>query len=431
MFTPKKIIILLFLLFFTIRFFIPLTAQAQAEESKNEISIQIPIPGMTKPCDPKGNYPGQHCVKDIAEYINAFYKYFAGVAGILAATMIVFAGFRWITAGGNATRIEGAKSTLNGAFIGLVLTLTAYVLLNTINPELVTLRFPPLMGVKKVTLATHYCKDLIDFNTLISSGGITDGNKAITSKNQLVCAREYSIPPASAEKAGYTQNYCCGHICPQGDSRVLLLCGNVKGEKLSGDCPQDCYDAKRICEEMDENKCGVVDQMIIEQDKEVSEKTTCRKQDKIKEGDNCVITPIYNQCKPNEKRVSCTFFGEAGDVDTPCWAVNRPKSIDEAGHRKKCTNDARAGAYTDSICCAKIAKSEIDCRDTCQDSGRKNSEVEVSCDEYNLKFFIKIKYQSGGEGDDKDQCPPPKKCCLQLELRSQATPPDIPWYGVK
>ncbi|MFH1366952.1 MAG: M15 family metallopeptidase [Patescibacteria group bacterium] len=94
-----------------------------------KITLQQPLPGFEGAKEVTGN--------TIGEYISAFYRYFAAAAGILATVMILFSGFQWVTASGNASRIEKAKSTMNGALIGLVLTLTAYVLLYAINPGLV------------------------------------------------------------------------------------------------------------------------------------------------------------------------------------------------------------------------------------------------------------------------------------------------------
>lgn len=91
----------------------------------------------------------------IGEYISAFYRYFAGAAAILATVMLLFSGFQWVTASGNASRIEKAKATMNGALIGLVLTLTAYVLLYTINPSLVKWSTLSLGIIPRETLETE------------------------------------------------------------------------------------------------------------------------------------------------------------------------------------------------------------------------------------------------------------------------------------
>ncbi|MFA5069849.1 MAG: M15 family metallopeptidase [Patescibacteria group bacterium] len=104
------------------------TGTENGQGSEVVFEPQIPLPDFAG-----GTVSGSQ----FGEYLKAFYRYFSGVVGILAAAMIVFGGYQWITAAGNASRIQNAKTTISGALVGLVLTLTAYIFLNTINPELV------------------------------------------------------------------------------------------------------------------------------------------------------------------------------------------------------------------------------------------------------------------------------------------------------
>jgi hypothetical protein len=78
----------------------------------------------------------------IGEYINWLYNYSIGIIALLALLAIIIGGFYWIIAGGNASRVSEAKSWINAAISGLVLALTSYLLLFTINSNLVKL--PPI-----------------------------------------------------------------------------------------------------------------------------------------------------------------------------------------------------------------------------------------------------------------------------------------------
>lgn len=51
---------------------------------------------------------------------------FASLLGILFICYIVYAGFTWMTAGGNETKISRAKSTLVTGTIGMLVILAAY-----------------------------------------------------------------------------------------------------------------------------------------------------------------------------------------------------------------------------------------------------------------------------------------------------------------
>jgi len=76
----------------------------------------------------------------LAEYIASLYQYLVGIATILATIMIMYGGFRWVTAAGSPDKIGEAKKTIVGAVIGLALALGSYTVLNLINPDLVTFK---------------------------------------------------------------------------------------------------------------------------------------------------------------------------------------------------------------------------------------------------------------------------------------------------
>ncbi len=75
-------------------------------------------------------------------YINTLYTFFVQAAVILAVLMILVGGFQWLIAIGNQGKIGNAKSTISGAIVGLILALTAYLILAQINSGLI--RFKPL-----------------------------------------------------------------------------------------------------------------------------------------------------------------------------------------------------------------------------------------------------------------------------------------------
>ena len=57
------------------------------------------------------------------------------LAGILAFAMIVFAGFQYLTSGGNTAQQKDAQERITGAIIGLILLFAFYIILYTINPD--------------------------------------------------------------------------------------------------------------------------------------------------------------------------------------------------------------------------------------------------------------------------------------------------------
>lgn len=105
--------------------------------------LQIPIPGVPgltefAKVEIKGE-PGERYIYIpwIGQYIAAIYGWAMGVVGILAVAMIVWGGVIYLTAGGIPERISTAKSYIISAISGLVLAFGSYLLLYTINPDLV------------------------------------------------------------------------------------------------------------------------------------------------------------------------------------------------------------------------------------------------------------------------------------------------------
>ncbi len=49
-----------------------------------------------------------------------------GFLGILALALIIFAGFKWMTAAGNEDQVASAKKLLTAAVIGLIIILSSY-----------------------------------------------------------------------------------------------------------------------------------------------------------------------------------------------------------------------------------------------------------------------------------------------------------------
>ncbi len=77
---------------------------------------------------------------DLATYLGSIFKLGIGLCGVFAVLMIVIGGLEYVMTDKVASK-EDAKTKISGAIVGLLLALSSYILLYTINPDLVSLNF--------------------------------------------------------------------------------------------------------------------------------------------------------------------------------------------------------------------------------------------------------------------------------------------------
>ncbi|MFA6272643.1 MAG: hypothetical protein WC693_06160 [Patescibacteria group bacterium] len=130
---------IIFCILLTAVFFIsaPVFAQTQSQSAPiQEPVLQIPIPNLT--FSNAVSSGGFASLPWLAQYIAAMYRYGIGIASFCAIIMIMAGGVRWLTAGGNPGNVTTAKNMITGATLGLILTLGSYLVLSTVNPNLVS-----------------------------------------------------------------------------------------------------------------------------------------------------------------------------------------------------------------------------------------------------------------------------------------------------
>ncbi len=79
--------------------------------------------------------------------VNGFYQFALLIGGILAFGAIVYGGVRYMTSAGNPSGQHEAKEWILSALIGIILLVGAYLILNTVNPNLTHLDLPTLQPV--------------------------------------------------------------------------------------------------------------------------------------------------------------------------------------------------------------------------------------------------------------------------------------------
>ena len=123
---------------------------------------------------PIENVPGfEGQAQTFPQYVRNIYILAMWLVGISALVMISIGGFWYMTSAGNTSRMNTAKGIITDAIIGLVLMLTAWLILNTINPDLTRVNFTglssspttgaggttPSVGCGKIVDAAHKMVD--------------------------------------------------------------------------------------------------------------------------------------------------------------------------------------------------------------------------------------------------------------------------------
>ena len=113
--------------------YVPITPKIGATENSNVYKMLVPLPGIT--CmDNTGKDP--NCIgNNIMGYLNFIFKFGIGLCAALAVIMLIVYGVMYM---GDESVFgkTAAKEKMLGAILGLFIAIGAWVLLNTINPDL-------------------------------------------------------------------------------------------------------------------------------------------------------------------------------------------------------------------------------------------------------------------------------------------------------
>src|SRR3989339_1568891 len=124
------------------------------------IKLNIKVPGLEEFSEGQGVKVSE---LTFARYLSGLYKFFVGIAGILAVFIIALGGVQWLICGGSSEKISKAKETIIGAVVGLLLALGSYLVLYVINPDLVSFKALPVIKIEEEECPSE--KDIIDIQT--------------------------------------------------------------------------------------------------------------------------------------------------------------------------------------------------------------------------------------------------------------------------
>lgn len=164
----------------------------------------------------------------LGEYLAAIYKYVIVVISIIAVIMLIVSGFQWAIPDASGENISAAKNRIAGALSGLIIAVGSYVILYTVNPELVQFRSLRVQYVAGI--------DLADYSKYPSDPGVDDAGDVPYGQDTKANLDNNSINAAKGQGCGKNlvaiaeafsgQTICQGPChCANFVSRVLVQSG--------------------------------------------------------------------------------------------------------------------------------------------------------------------------------------------------------------
>lgn len=142
------------------------TSNPNCTAGDDSYCLLAPIPGISE-VNPANT--------DLGDYLNIIIKFAIGFAGALAVIMMVLGGIQYMSTDALSGKSEG-RERITYALGGLLLALASYLILNTINPNLINLHLE-IRGVEVVVLPP--VNDPFEFELLPEYAAIV-GNRRTT-----------------------------------------------------------------------------------------------------------------------------------------------------------------------------------------------------------------------------------------------------------
>lgn len=172
------------------------------------------------------------------DFISLIYKWALGIVGAAAFGVIIYGAILYTVSAGNASRQQEARNWISGAVWGIVLLLGAYVILYTINPDLVKIRQtqdfldslvkpvsipkPPAAALPSEVIAADS-----QIRSEINKAGIGVNKGACQYASQTDCTNLAGLPTNAVSGLLKMANECSG-------CNILITGGTEAGHKEHG-----------------------------------------------------------------------------------------------------------------------------------------------------------------------------------------------------
>jgi hypothetical protein len=182
---------------------------------------------------------------DIVGYIKSLYNAGLAIGGIFAVGMIVIGAIFRITSAGSPDKIREGNEMIVSALWGVALLFGSYLILNTVNPQIVTLQIAggSQTNIRPVTACSDLPKNTTPMkwngktgNCLDACGpGVTACGPTESPPNCVVCA--YATPEHCSDTASH---YSSPTPCTTGSGIKTSFAGSGDKDITTPLCSPDC-----------------------------------------------------------------------------------------------------------------------------------------------------------------------------------------------
>ncbi|KPJ54677.1 hypothetical protein AMJ47_03940, partial [Parcubacteria bacterium DG_72] len=225
----KKIITIVFLIVFLVLVSNALTF------AQRDLEVDYPEIGGLRPEDTTFTLP---------EYVKYIFNLSLALAGFITFLVFIYGGFKYLTSAGKPANQKDARDSLFAAILGLIILFCSYLILTTINPQLVFLGLPEKAVFPEEPIIPSELEEKILYYTEIPIGGLVeelflkDRLNKIEAISQEIRYKAEEVKKLSEELKTLTDNCSCSN-CVEGNC-IIGNCTDRTSCISNCRCGADC-----------------------------------------------------------------------------------------------------------------------------------------------------------------------------------------------
>ncbi|MFC1787754.1 pilin [Patescibacteria group bacterium] len=280
-------------------------------------------------------------VDDLGNYIDFMYQFLLGIATTIAIVLIMVGGLQYVLSAGSGD-VSKAKERIKNSMIGLVLLMGAYLILFTVNPDLVKLTVPqlPMVRAANLNFKTRACEDIEKLNFKI----VPEGSRVCGSYGKVTRG------PDGKPLSGLSCHY---NSCSSKDETCINK-ELMEGKEQTASLQNTCYSCKKL---ISDNEAGIeITPQLCKSIPKRTDGVAGERSEKIctYSDDSCFEATVYCESSTFQTE-GCSGYDKIilSNDRTPYMYISDAEGIDHAAllFISLCTEDpCQAGGTGDNRC---------------------------------------------------------------------------------